>query len=188
MHLASILTIAPIFFLASASPLEIRQDTLQPFNVTSSWSESPPGRPGSSPWRLIRASAIDPNSYTLKRGSFNYTVPGGSQGLNCVARWYRGESPQGRTWPCDSIADGHWALQVLPGSSGDTTYTAISDYKLKFIHAVEPGMSFENERYEAEVSLQTGVNLIGRCSSGGVCNYVLGAEYKPLLAPAVKVL
>lgn len=66
-------------------------------------------------------------------------------------------------------------------------------------------MSFENERYEAEVSLQTGVNLVGRCSSGGVCNYVLSADgkcirnvseigadvilsAKPLFAPGVKVL
>ena len=41
---------ATIFGLfASASPLEVRQDALQPFQITAVHSNSPPGRPGSPP-------------------------------------------------------------------------------------------------------------------------------------------
>ncbi|KAJ4989286.1 hypothetical protein SVAN01_05191 [Stagonosporopsis vannaccii] len=179
---ASILASTAIFgCFSSASPLEVRQEALQPFEVTAVTSYSPSGRPGSDAWRYIRANVTDPNSYLYSRNGGELTIPGGSQGINCEARWYRGESPEGRTWPCDSAEYGHWALQVL--SSGS------SDLRLRFIHAVEPGLSWPNTRYEAEASFSYGEGgLIGRCLSSGSCTFVLGADYKPVLAPAVKTL
>ncbi|KAJ8109663.1 hypothetical protein OPT61_g7296 [Boeremia exigua] len=161
---------------ASASPLEVRQDALQPFEVTGVSRYSPAGRPGSDPWSYIRANVTDPNSYFYSEQNRNLTIPAGSQGVNCVARWYKGESPEGRTWPCDPAEYGHWALQV--GSGG----------LLKFIHAVEPGSSWPNTRYEAEASFVPGENMIGRCLSSGSCTYALSAELKPVLAPATKTL
>lgn len=186
MRFFSVLTGAALFALqTSAAPLEARQDELKPFEVTSMASSSPPGRPGETPWRYIRANITDPNSYFLTQGTRNLTIPAGSQGIDCEARWYRGESPQGRTWPCNSIADGHWALQVLPGTSGSSS--SVSDFKLRFIHAVEPGSSYANTRYEAEASFSAEI-LSGRCSSSGWCNYFLSSAAKPLLAPAKKTL
>ncbi|KAH6618754.1 cell death in tomato 1 [Boeremia exigua] len=152
----------------SASPLEVRQDGLQPFEVTAVNSYSPSGRPGSDVWRHMRANITDPNSYFYTSTNRNLTVPGDSQGINCEARWYRGESPLDRTWPCDPAPNGHWALQVV--SSG------VYDFKLRFIHAVEPGLSWPNTRYEAEASFKSGENLIGRCLSSGSCSYSLGAD------------
>ncbi|OSS50381.1 hypothetical protein B5807_04810 [Epicoccum nigrum] len=190
MHFFSILTGAAIFALtASAIPLEARQDELKPFEVTGMASSSPPGRPGSTPWRYIRASATDPNSYFLTEGTRNLTIPAGSQGINCEARWYRGESSHGRTWPCDYTENGHWALQVLPGTSDSDSDSAssVSVFKLRFIHAVEPGAPYANTRYEAEASFSA-ENIVGRCAPSGWCNYALSSAAKPLLAPAMKTL
>ena len=191
MRFFSFLAGAAIFALqTSAAPLEARQDELKPFEVTSMASSSPPGRPGSTPCtrpvhdyglpctltivpgRYIRANVTDPNSYFLTQGSRNLTIPAGSQGIACEARWYRGESAYGRTWPCNDIADGHWALQVLPGTPDSTS--SVSVFKLRFIHAVEPGLSFANTRYEAEASFAA-ENLVGRCTPSGWCNYALSS-------------
>ena len=191
MRFFSVLTGAALFALqTSAAPLEARQDELKPFEVTSMASSSPPGRPGETPCtqaahaydllrtltmslgRYIRANITDPNSYFLTQGTRNLTIPAGNQGIDCEARWYRGESPQGRTWPCNSIADGHWAMQVLPGTTDSTSSESV--FKLRFIHAVEPGLGYANTRYEAEASFSA-ENLVGRCSSSGWCNYALSS-------------
>lgn len=118
----------------------------------------------------------DPNSYLITQGSRNMTIPGGSQGIDCEARWYRGESPLGRTWPCNSIENGHWAMQLLPGTSGSSV--SESDFTLRLIHAVEPGLSYANTRYEAEASFRSGDNLGGRCLSSGGCNWGLSSDCK----------
>ena len=195
MHFFSVLTGAAIFALtASAIPLEARQDELKPFEVTGMASSYPPGRPGSTPCmqpayaydllctltmvsgRYIRANVTDPNSYFLTEGTRNLTVPAGSQGINCEARWYRGESSHGRTWPCDYTENGHWALQVLPGTSDSDSDSAssVSVFKLRFIHAVEPGAPYANTRYEAEASFSA-ENIVGRCAPSGWCNYALSS-------------
>lgn len=187
MHLLPSLTAVAIFALhASAVPLDARQTELKPFEVTRVVTSTPPGRPGSTPWRYITADITDPNSYFLTQGPHNLTIPAGSQGIGCEARWYRGESPEGRTWPCNAAENGHWALQVLPGTSGSASST--SDFKLRFVHAVEPGTPYDNTRYEAEASFKTGDNLSGRCLSSGGCNYGLSSAAKPVLAPAQKTL
>ncbi|KAF2622640.1 hypothetical protein BU25DRAFT_425580 [Macroventuria anomochaeta] len=159
-------------FSTSAASLEIRQATLLPFEVTNIVTSSPPGRPGSTPWSYIRANFTDPNSYSFTQGTHNGTVPAGLQGINCEARWYRGESPVGRTWPCNSVEQGHFALQVFPGT-GASAY--VNDFELKFIHGVEPEAPISNifERFEANGSFNSADNLNGRCSSGGNCNYSL---------------
>lgn len=191
MRFFSILTGAAIFALqTSAAPLEARQDELKSFEVTSMAKSSPPGRPGSTPCTQpahyhgllctltiilgssIKANVTDPNSYFLTLGYRNLTIPAGSQGIECEARSYRGESPHGRTWPCNSIADGHWAMQVLPGTPDSTSSESV--FKLRFIHAVEPGLGYANTRYEAEASFSA-ENLVGRCSSSGWCNYALSS-------------
>lgn len=99
------------------------------------------------------------------------TVPAGSQGINCEARWYKGENPLARTWPCEGVQDGHWAMQVLAGKTGPSN--SVSDFKLRFIHGVEPGSIYGNTRIEAEAFFVSQENLNGRCSSGGVCSYSL---------------
>lgn len=99
------------------------------------------------------------------------TVPGGLQGVHCEAKWYRGESPEGRTWPCDRVPQGHFALQVLPGTSASAD---VRDFKLKLIHGVEPGLAFSKvlDRVEAEVGPFTyGDNLKGSCLKSGWCSY-----------------
>lgn len=126
----------------------------------------------------ISAHVTDPNSYFLSYPPLsNLTVPGGSQGLNCEARWYRGESPQGRSWPCDPVETGHWTLQVLPATPG-SQFVSVSNFKLKFTHVIEPRAPYKKESFEAEASLDSGRNMIGRCLSSGSCTYVLGADCK----------
>ena len=69
-------------------------------------------------------------------------------------------------------------MQVLPGTySSDAS---VSDFKLRFIHAVEPGTPFENTRYEAEAPFRSGDNMGGRCASSGWCGYALSAACKRL--------
>lgn len=130
--------------------------------------------------RFIRANVTDPNSYSYTQGSHNGTVPAGLQGINCEARWYRGESPEGRTWPCDSVEQGHFALQVFPGTGN---LAGVNDFKLKFIHGVEPEAPIFNifERYEGSGSFKAPDDLSGRCSSSGWCNYSLRSARKYLV-------
>ena len=58
-------------FSASATPLQMRQDTLLPFEVTAVTSSSPPGRPGTTPCR----------SFLLQSG-FSVTNQAGRRALH----------------------------------------------------------------------------------------------------------
>lgn len=121
--------------------------------------------------RFVYANFTDPNPYPFFVGIHDGTVPGGLQGINCEAKWYRGESPEGRTWPCDPVPQGHFALQVLPGTSASAD---VQNFKLKLIHGVEPGSSFSKvlDRVEAEVGpFIYGDNVKGTCLKSGWCSY-----------------
>lgn len=120
--------------------------------------------------RYIQANVTDPNSYSITQGSYNKTVPAGLQGINCEARWYRGESPEGRTWPCNSVEQGHFALQVLPGTGASA---GVSDFKLVFIHQLEAPPLSVFKRYQATSSFKAGDNLNTGCSASGWCSYRL---------------
>lgn len=129
----------------------------------------------------IRANVTDPNSYTFTSGDTIGVVPAGIQGVNCLAQWYPGEYAEGRTYPCDRAEKGHWAIQTLAGSEG---VFAGGDFKLKFIHVVEPGQLIQEFRgkIEAEASFKRGVdgNLAYSCSSSGSCGSSLKKEGKSL--------
>ncbi|KAF1929211.1 uncharacterized protein M421DRAFT_91715 [Didymella exigua CBS 183.55] len=170
---------------ASALPLDIRQEGLSPFELNALVTNSPPGRPGSTPWSYIRANFTDPNSYSFTQGTHNGTVPAGLQGVNCEARWFRQESPEDRTWPCEYSEQGYFAIQIFPGTGATAR---VNDFKLRLIHGVEPGAPISNifERYDANGSFKSLDNLNGRCSSGGVCNYSLKPELKPVSLPAAE--
>lgn len=121
--------------------------------------------------RTIGADFTDPNSYPFFHGEWDGSVPGGLQGIHCEAKWFRGESPEGRTWPCDAVSQGHFALQILPGTSGPAD---VRDFKLKLIHGVEPGSGYSKDpiRIVAEVGPFTyGDNLSGSCLKSGWCGY-----------------
>lgn len=113
----------------------------------------------------------DPNSYTFTEGSLTGTVPAGIKGLNCEAKWYIGEFTEGRTWPCDRAEKGHWAIQVYAGT--DPNGFLGSDFKLRFIHVVEPGLSIASFRgkIEGEGLFTSGVNgtINFACSPSGGC-------------------
>jgi hypothetical protein len=75
------------------------------------------------------------------------------------------------TWPCDTVPQGHFALQVLPGTSASAD---VDDFKLKLIHGVEPGEEYSKvpHRVEAEVGPFTeGDNLKIFCLKSGWCSY-----------------
>ncbi|KAJ8113652.1 hypothetical protein OPT61_g4263 [Boeremia exigua] len=194
MHVTSSSLIAAFLgaTLSSAVPLEARQDALLPFEVTQIGSSNPPVRPGAHPWRFITATFTDPNPYPFFVGEHDGSVPGGLQGINCEAKWYRDESPEGRTWPCDPVSQGHFAIQILPGANGPAD---VKDFKLKLIHGVEPGTSFSKvlDRVEAEVGPFTYPDTLGGsdpmrgpCLKSGWCSYVV--REVPLLAPANKTV
>lgn len=121
----------------------------------------------------------DPNGYTFTQDDTVGTVPAGIQGINCLAQWYPGEYSEGRTFPCDRAAKGHWAIQVYAGTQGEFWG---SDFKLRFIHVVEPGQliySFRG-RIEGEASFKAGVNgtTSYSCSASGSCGAGLKSERK----------
>ncbi|KAL1792926.1 hypothetical protein ACET3X_009433 [Alternaria dauci] len=166
---------------AAASPLAARQIALQDFQVTSVSAGSPSGRPGSYPWAQITASVTNPNEINLGTASSDGSeviVPAGSQGLNCKAQWYtKGESPLGRTWPCDATPNGYWIMNVLEGSNG----FAVGDFSLKFTHVAD--VLYQGKQYtasfEAEGHFSVGENMSGSCGSSGVCGWALEADKKP---------
>ncbi len=123
----------------------------------------------------------DPNSYTIKFEESDTvgTVPAGIKGLNCRATWYPGEYTEGRSYPCDPTEKGHWAMKVYSSTSGDFDG---SDFKLKFIHVVEPGQlqaPFRG-RAEGEAMFKSGANgtITYGCFSDGACNSALKPEGK----------
>ncbi|KAF3048207.1 hypothetical protein E8E12_011244 [Didymella heteroderae] len=176
-------------FAISAAPLDARQDALKPFEVTAAVYNNYNGRPGSYPWTRIRANVTDPNSYTFTEGSIVQTVPAGIQGVDCLAQWYIDEYTEGRTYPCDRAEQGHWAIQVYAGTQGEFWG---SDFKLKFIHVVEPGLMIQSFRgkIEGEAFFTAGVNgtMSYSCSSSGSCGAGLRSELKPLLVPVKRTL
>ncbi|KAG9185469.1 hypothetical protein G6011_08013 [Alternaria panax] len=174
---------------AAASPLAARQSTLQDFQVSSVVSYSPSGRPGSYPWAQITAEVTDPNEINLgaaSSGGSNVTVPAGSQGLNCIAKWYtRGESPLDRTWPCDATPKGYWVMNVLAGSGS----FAAGNFNLKFTHVADVlylGQQY-TASFEAEGHFAVGENLAGSCGSSGVCTWSLKDESTPFEIAVTKI-
>lgn len=111
--------------------------------------------------------------------------------MNCEAKWYVGEHPsesaEGRTWPCDPAEKGHWAIRVYAGDDSDGFNP--SNFKLKFIHVVEPGPligSFRG-RIEGEGLFKAGTNgtTHGSCGGSGQCSWVLNEEGK---SPSIDAL
>lgn len=126
----------------------------------------------------MKANVTDPNSYTFTEGSTVGTVPAGSQGVNCLAEWFPGEFPEGRTFSCDDTEKGYWAIQVFSSSSsGELTGT---DFKVKFIHSAEPGQLIAafRARIEGEAEFKSGTNGTTNygCFSSGSCNAGLKPE------------
>lgn len=138
-----------------------------------------PGCRLTHPGITINANVTDPNGYTFNWDGSVGTVPAGIQGLNCHAEWYPGEFIEGRSYSCERTEKGHWVMQVFTGASGRWE---VSDFKLKFIHVVEPGllvMPFR-ERVEGEAVFRGGPNgtTTYGCTSTGACNAFLKPERK----------
>lgn len=161
---------------------------------------------GSYPWQTLTANITDPNEIQITNANGrNYTVPAGGQGLvclssvsssfffrdhalmirqNCEAKWFSGESPLGRTWPCDPTGDGYWVMNVLEGSSAFTT----SDFNVKFtrkINLLNMGQQFQAQ-YEATANFGLGKNLGIICGASGVCSYYMKEDSRPVLATQKK--
>ncbi|KAF2036374.1 cell death in tomato 1 [Setomelanomma holmii] len=185
-------TLAAIMAFTSstlASPLQSRQSTLQDFQVTSVSVFTPSGRPETYPWSTLTANITDPNEVNLgpsKSDGQDVVVPAGSQGVNCVAKYFsKGENPIGRTWPCDPTSQGYWTMQVLPGSSGSYSST---DFKLKFTHVADVlylGSEY-TASFVAEGGFEVGDNMSGTCGSSGRCAWGLKQEDVPVLIAPVK--
>jgi hypothetical protein len=122
--------------------------------------------------KTITATFTDPNSYPFFHGEFDGSVPGGLQGVNCEIKWFRDESPEGRTWPCDAVSQGYFGLQFLPGTTGAVD---LQDFKLKFIHGVEPGSGYSKDpiKVEAEVAFQLPSKPTS-CLKSGWCSWSAG--------------
>ncbi|KAF1851723.1 cell death in tomato 1 [Cucurbitaria berberidis CBS 394.84] len=183
----SLATILALTSSASAAP-QASQKQLQDWQVTAVGVFTPSGRPGSYPWATIRANVTDPNEINLgpaKSDGSNVIVPGGSQGINCEAKWFtKGESPLGRTWPCDAVSNGYWTLTVLAGSQGFSP----TDFKLRFTHVADvlyQGAEYTGS-FKAVGSFKVGDNLSGTCGGSGVCVWGLAAGKNPVLIKPTK--
>jgi len=164
---SSVATSATRTASASATPTG-----LQDWVVNSVSSFSPGER--AVPWLTITASVTDPNAYTLTGSDGNTaTIPGGSQGLNCKAMWYAGESPVGRTWPCDASdgSQGWWLMHVVDDSGAAST----EDFKLTFTHQLQTmsAGSILSATYEATGTFAVGGTMSGSCGGSGVCGWSL---------------
>ncbi|OSS50380.1 hypothetical protein B5807_04811 [Epicoccum nigrum] len=175
--------------LATATPLSPRQEALKPFEVTATTYSAPNGRPGSYPWITIRANVTDPNSYTFTSGDTVGTVPAGISGLNCLAQWYPNEYAEGRSYPCDQAEKGHWVMQTLAGDEGSFFG---SNFRLRFIHVVEPGQLIQEfrARVEGEALFKAGIDgtTSYSCAGSGSCGASLRNELKPLLVPVTRTV
>ncbi|KAF2829843.1 hypothetical protein CC86DRAFT_464343 [Ophiobolus disseminans] len=187
-------TLAAILAFTSstvATPLQARQNALQDWKVTGVAVGTPSGRPGSYPWSSITANITDPNEINLgtaQSDGSTVIVPAGSQGINCVAKYFSkgGETPLGRTWPCDPVEDGYWTMKVLAGSSGSYSST---NFNLKFTHVAD--LVYQGSQYtasfEGEGHFEVGNQLAGTCGGSGVCGWGLAPGKNPVLVKANKI-
>ncbi|KAH7398856.1 hypothetical protein DE146DRAFT_736318 [Phaeosphaeria sp. MPI-PUGE-AT-0046c] len=166
---------------SAASPLQARQDALSDWEVTTVFSGTPSSRAGRYPWASITANVTDPNELNIGTAEPDNTtiiVPAGSQGANCIAQYFRTESPLGRTWPCDITSDGYWTMTVLAGPDGNFS---ARNFALKFTHVADKlyrGARF-TASYEAIGNFKIGDNLAGLCGGGGACNWALQSSDIP---------
>ncbi|KAH8708641.1 hypothetical protein GQ44DRAFT_690748 [Phaeosphaeriaceae sp. PMI808] len=184
-----ILVVALGFTSVAATPVQARQNSLQDFKVTSVGVFTPSGRPESYPWSTITASVTDPNEINLGPAQSDGSpviAPAGSQGLNCQAKYLSGESPLGRSWPCDPTEKGYWTMQVLNGPNGQYSST---NFNLKFKHVAD--VLYQGGRYtasyQAEGHFEVGDNMQGTCGGSGVCSWGLKADKKPVLITPTKL-
>lgn len=168
----------------AAPTLNTRQTPpLAPWQLASLYGFSPSGRPGESPWIYITATLTDPNELVLGTSDADnsaVTLPAGNQALNCRATWIRGETPFGRSWPCednDGEAYGWWTMRVVDAGDG----ASISSYTLVFTRVAEKlylGSSYRRT-FEATQHFEVGNQLSGSCGASGVCGWGLKAELAP---------
>jgi hypothetical protein len=156
-------------------------------------NRSQPDQPGQLELRWISSyrSCWKPRHRTFSRTNFpilNYHSQLTNTTLqNCVAKYFtKGESPLGRTWPCDPTTSGYWTMTVLAGSSGQF---GSSDLNLKFAHVADKlyrGSQY-TATYEAEGHFAVGDNLKGTCGGSGVCSWALKPENTPFAIKPAKV-
>ena len=194
MHLnslASFLALAATTSLAAptAPPsIQHRQNSLQPWQLSNIISFSPSGRPASYPWLTITASLTDPNALTIGTSPIDntaVTTEPNNTAQNCQAKWLSGESPFGRSWPCDPSDDGHWRMEIL-----ETPDFHIFNFDVKFTRVAEKiylGNAFK-KTYEASVHFEAGVNLAQSCGGSGVCSASLREDLRPLDVPQSEVV
>ncbi|KAF2116633.1 hypothetical protein BDV96DRAFT_491151 [Lophiotrema nucula] len=168
--------------IASGAPAK-RQDTLQPWQVTSFGVHTPSGRPGSYPWSTITANITDPNALTLGTTPEGdaVTVPAGNTAVNCVAKWFSTSATDlhNHLWPCDPTEDGYWYFEVLEGDSWDVQFTRVAD-------VLYQGSDYK-KTYTATGTFRVGDNLSGTCGGSGVCNWGLKSESIPVLVTPTEV-
>ena len=89
-----------------------------------------------------------------------------------MIKWFRDESPEGRTWPCDRVGQGYFGLQFLPGTTGAVDQ---QDFKLRFIHEVQfgSGYSIDPVKVVVEVAFQL-PNKRDSCLKSGWCHWSAG--------------
>jgi hypothetical protein len=164
-----------------AEPLEARQNKLKPWKVTALSTFSPSGRPGSYPWLTITANLTDPNALTLGTSPDNndtVSVPAGGKAINCQAKWLSGETPFGRSWPCDLAAEtsGYWTVKIV--AKNDFSVNNFDAVFTRVAEVLYQGAAYKKV-FEAQAHFAVGENLGGTCGGSGVCSWGLKSELVP---------
>jgi hypothetical protein len=180
MHLTALLLSASAA-LAAPFALSPRETSLAPWQLTALNTFSPSGNPGNYPWSTITLSLTDPNTLTLgpANSTSPITIPADASAKNCAAKWIIGETPFGRSWPCEQDgSSGWWTLEIVETADFD-----VGRFDAVITRVVEKrdfGSGEVRRRvFKAREHFGVGENMSGQCGGSGVCSWHLGEGVAP---------
>ena len=162
-------------------------ESQQPWEVRNLHLFTPSGRPGSSEWRTLNISIIDPNALSVGYGS-NDTAVFPPTPANCSTQWTVGEVPYNKTISCDEVTYGSWTFEILE-AHGDreeeerSPYYPLEDFDIRFTNAkiVTVLGKVYKEVCVGTGSFRLGENLSLVCGGSGVCSAGIKDESWPIL-------
>lgn len=157
------------------------KDTPEPWEVSSAWTFSPSGRPGSSPYSTVNVTITDPNTVLAgpaPRGSAIF-VPTTTV---CNASFTPSTLPYNKVYNCSEVQYGYWTFEML--EANNTQYaSATTNFDVRFTHVDNVTVigNVYTKVYIGTGHFQLGTNMAGVCGASGVCSWGLEETEKPYL-------
>jgi len=177
----------PLLFSLSTAFNPPPLPSLAPWEVTSLYVWTPPGRPGEHPLARISLSISDPNTIKLGQTPWDSAVGFGPTTATCSVRWLYVSASRGffDPVPCGDVNTALWSVSYHPNTTSASTNFglrfALQEAVILRNGAIEE-LKFEGEGwFKVGYGNSTEENMSGSCGGSGQCGWGLRADRTPVI-------